>query len=107
MKKLKKVNFDVNKIRRLLEPGPVILVSSAHGGARDIMTMGWRMILGDGSSLVGCIIWDQYYSRGLMETSGECVINAPTFDLIDAVIGVGNTHTPETDKFAKFGLAPA
>jgi flavin reductase (DIM6/NTAB) family NADH-FMN oxidoreductase RutF len=35
------------------------------------------------------------------------VINLPTFDLVDAVIGVGNTHGPGTDKFAEFGLTAA
>ena len=106
MKQHKKADFDVNKIRRFLEPGPVVLVSSTHGGDRDIMTMGWHMILNDGPSLVGCFIWDRNHSRGLIERSRECVINVPTFDLIDAVIGVGNTHGPETDKFAEFGLTP-
>jgi flavin reductase (DIM6/NTAB) family NADH-FMN oxidoreductase RutF len=47
------------------------------------------------------------HSRGLIERSRECVVNVPTFDLIDAVIGVENTHGPETDKFAEFGLTPA
>lgn len=107
MKKLKKADFDVNKIRRFLEPGPVILVSSAHGGDRDIMTMGWHMVLGDGPYLVGCYVWDQNLSRELIAKSRECVINVPTFDLIDAVIGVGNTHGPGVDKFAEFGLTPA
>ena len=107
MRTYKKVDFPSEKIRRFLEPGPVVLVSSAHGGDRDVMTMGWHMVLGDGPSLVGCFIWDRNHSRSLVEKSRECVINVPTFDLIDAVIGVGNTHGPETDKFAEFGLTPA
>lgn len=107
MKKYEKADFDITKVRRFLEPGPVVLVSSAHGDDRDIMTMGWHMILGDGPSLVGCFIWDRNHSRGLIEKSQECVINVPTFDLIDAVIGVGNTHGPDVDKFEEFGLTPA
>ena len=35
------------------------------------------------------------------------MINLPTFDMIDAVIGVGNTHAPEVDKFERFKLTPA
>jgi flavin reductase (DIM6/NTAB) family NADH-FMN oxidoreductase RutF len=104
MRKYKKADFAVDKIRRFLEPGPIILVSSAHGGDRDIMTMGWHMMLG--YDHVGCYIWDRNHSRGLIEKSRECVINVPTLDLIDAVIGVGNTHGPEVDKFAEFGLTP-
>jgi len=106
MKQFQKTDFDVNRIRRFLEPGPVVLVSSAHGGERNIMTMGWHMILGDGPSLVGCFIWDRNHSRELIEKSRECVVNLPTFELIDAIIGVGNSHGPGVDKFVEFGLTP-
>jgi flavin reductase (DIM6/NTAB) family NADH-FMN oxidoreductase RutF len=104
MKSLAKKNFPVDKIRRFLEPGPVVLVSSQHKGERDIMTMGWHMMLG--YDRVGCFIWHQNHSFELIRRSKQCVINVPTFDLIDAVIGVGNTHGPKVDKFAKFELTP-
>ncbi len=41
-----------------------------------------------------------------MHKSQECVFNVPTFDLIDAVVEVGNTHGPEVEKFEEFGLTP-
>ena len=107
MNRYRKQNFPVAKVRRFLEPGPVVLVSSAHKGERDIMTMGWHMILGDEPSLVGCFIWDQNYSRELIRRSRQCVINVPTYDLAGAVIGIGNTHGPKPDKFEAFGLTPA
>jgi flavin reductase (DIM6/NTAB) family NADH-FMN oxidoreductase RutF len=103
-KTYKKKDYPVEKIRRFLEPGPVILLSSAHKGRRDIMTMGWHMVMMDEPSLVGCFIWDQNYSYGLVRRSKECVINVPTVDLVDAVIGVGNSHAPDVDKFEEFGL---
>lgn len=105
MKAFKKAEFPVAKIRRFLEPGPIVLVSSAHEGERNVMTMGWHMMLG--YEQVGCYIWDQNHSQGLIRKSRECVINLPTFDLIDAVIGVGNSHGPGVDKFEAFGLSPA
>ncbi len=46
MKVHKKRNFPLAKIRRFLEPGPIVLVSSAHQGERNIMTLGWHMMLG-------------------------------------------------------------
>jgi flavin reductase (DIM6/NTAB) family NADH-FMN oxidoreductase RutF len=78
MKIYKKADFQVTKVRRFLEPGPVVLASSAHAGERDIMTKGWHMIMMDEPSLVGCFIWDQNYSRELVRKSKECVINIPT-----------------------------
>ena len=104
MKKYAKKYFPVNKVRRFLEPGPVVLVSSSYKGERDVMAMGWHMILGDVPSLVGCFIWDQNYSRELIRRSRQCVINVPTDDMADAVIGVGNTHGPKPDKFETFGM---
>src|SRR5215216_5581472 len=101
-----KKNFPLSKIRRFIEPGPVVMVSSAHRGERNIMTLGWHMMLGFEPAMIGCYIWDQNYSFSLIRRSKECVINIPTFDLVDAVIGVGNTHGPGVDKFDEFGLTP-
>ena len=41
----KKRDFPVSGIRRFLEPGPVVLVSSAYDGETDIMAMGWHMVM--------------------------------------------------------------
>ena len=104
MKHYTKKSLPVEKTRRYLEPGPVVLVSSEYRGERDIMTMGWHMMLE--YNLIGCFIWDQNHSRELIRRSRECVINVPTFDQIDAIIGIGNTHGPRVKKFEKFGLTP-
>ena len=52
-----KKDFPVSNVRRFLEPGPIVLVSSAHRGKTNIMTMGWHMIMEFEPSLVGCYIW--------------------------------------------------
>jgi flavin reductase (DIM6/NTAB) family NADH-FMN oxidoreductase RutF len=107
MKTFTKKNFPLTKIRRFLEPGPIVLISSAHKGEQNIMTLGWHMMLD--YSRVGCFIWDQNHSFSLIRRSKECVINIPTFDMIDTVIGIGNTHAPDLDidKFKKFKLTAA
>jgi flavin reductase (DIM6/NTAB) family NADH-FMN oxidoreductase RutF len=106
MKKYAKKNFPVDKVRRFLEPGPIVLISSAHKGEQNIMTLGWHMMLE--YDRVGCFVWDQNHSFSLIRGSRECVINIPTFDLIDTVIGIGNQHGSDkkigADKFEQFGL---
>ena len=104
MKTSKKKNFPITKIRRFLEPGPIVLVSSAHKGEQNVMTLGWHMMLGFDPALVGCYIWDENHSYSLIRRSKECVINVPTFDLVNTVIDVGNHHGPDVDKFEKYGL---
>ena len=106
MRTYKKKSFPLTKIRRYLEPGPVVLVSSAHKGERNIMTLGWHMMLGFSPALVGCFIWDQNHSFSLIRRSRQCVINVPTYDMVETVIAIGNSHGPEPDKFEEFGLTP-
>jgi len=101
-----KKDFPVGEIRRYLEPGPVVLVSSRHGGETDIMTMGWHTVLEFVPSLVGCMITSGNHSFELIRASRECVINVPSADLIDTVVGIGNTSGTEIDKFAHFNLTP-
>jgi flavin reductase (DIM6/NTAB) family NADH-FMN oxidoreductase RutF len=104
MPKHDKIDFPVTKIRRYLEPGPVVLVTAAHGGVRNIMTMGWHTVMEFTPSLVGCVIAASNYSFELIRRSRECVINVPTEALTDEVVGIGNSSGAETDKFAAFGL---
>jgi flavin reductase (DIM6/NTAB) family NADH-FMN oxidoreductase RutF len=101
---VKKQDFPVSGIRRYLEPGPIVLVSSAWKGATDIMTMGWHTVMEFTPSLVGCIISSANHSHGMIRNSRECVINLPTTTLADEVVGIGNTSGDEIDKFEHFGL---
>ena len=104
MKAYDKKNLPVDKIRRFLEPGPIVLVSSAWSGETNIMTMGWHMVMGFSPSLIGCYIWDENHSFGLIRKSRECVINIPTVDLAPKVVGIGNSSGRDVDKFATFAL---
>ena len=107
MRRFSKEDFPVANVRRFLEPGPIVLVSSAHRRRRNIMTLGWHMILEMEPSLVGCYIWDRNDSHAMIRASRECVINVPTADLIHAVIDIGNTHGRDGDKFDACGLTAA
>jgi flavin reductase (DIM6/NTAB) family NADH-FMN oxidoreductase RutF len=104
MKAYEKKDFPVGKVRRFLEPGPIVLVSSAHGRATNIMTMGWHMIMEFEPSLVGCYIWSRNHSFDMVRKSKECVIDIPTVDIVAKVVGIGNTSGRDIDKFAEFGL---
>ncbi len=101
-----KKDFPVSDIRRFLEPGPIVLVSSAWKGEMNIMTMGWHMVMGEEPSLLGCYIWDENHSFEMIRKSEECVINVPTVDMVRTVIRIGNSHGAEINKFEEYGLTP-
>lgn len=89
----------------LIEPGPVVLVTTHDGTRPNIMTITWTMVRGfDASFALTTGPWNHSWDA-LCET-GECVLAIPTADMIDTVIGVGMCSGAETDKFARFGLTP-
>jgi flavin reductase (DIM6/NTAB) family NADH-FMN oxidoreductase RutF len=105
--KPRKRAFPVSEVRRYLEPGPIVLVSSHWRGETNIMTMGWHTVMEFTPSLVGCVIANGNHSFELIRKSRECVINLPTTALIDTVVKIGNSTGAEIDKFREFGLTAA
>jgi flavin reductase (DIM6/NTAB) family NADH-FMN oxidoreductase RutF len=89
---------------RLLEPGPIVMVSTIDDGRPNVMTMGFHMMIQHDPPLVGCVIgpWDHSY-RALRKT-GECVIAVPGLDLAETVVDVGNCSGDRVDKFQRYGL---
>ena len=103
-RRFEKVDLPLEQVRRYLEPGPVVLLSSAFEGERDVMTMGWHTVMEFSPSLVGCVIASSNHSFELVRQSRACVINVPTTALVDAVVGIGTSSGLDVDKFERFGL---
>lgn len=101
-----KHDFPVHEIRRFLEPGPIVMVSSRYQGKTNIMTMGWHTVLEFTPSLVGCMITAANHSYDMIRKSKECVINIPTVELIHQTVAVGNCDGNIIDKFQEFGFTP-
>jgi len=87
----------------LIEPGPVVLVTTNDGNKDNVMTISWTMVL-DFSAEFAITTGSWNYSYTALRDSKECVIAIPTVDLIDTVVGVGTCSGSDTDKFTKFNL---
>jgi len=92
------------KAYQVLEPGPVVLVTTARGGRANVMTMSWHMMLDFEPPLVACVMSSGDYSFAALNATGECVIAVPTRKLAAKVVKVGNTSGRDIDKFKAFGL---
>jgi flavin reductase (DIM6/NTAB) family NADH-FMN oxidoreductase RutF len=101
-----KRSFPLEKVYTLLEPGPVVLLTTAGKDGPDAMAMSWHTMLEFLPPLVGCVVSNRDYSFARLKASRECVINIPTVELSTAVVGCGNTSGADTDKFAAFCLTP-
>ena len=99
-----KKRYPLPRVYGLLEPGPVLLLTTAHRSECDVMTISWHQMLEFEPPLVGAVVSDRNHSFALLRRSRQCVLNIPTADIADKVVACGNTHGPEVDKFARFGL---
>lgn len=103
---MKKKSLRLSEVYRLLEPGPVVMVTTAGPERANIMTMSWHMMMEFEPPLLGCVISARNYSFGLLKATKECVINIPTVELAKKVVACGNTSGRKVDKFKTFGLTP-
>jgi flavin reductase (DIM6/NTAB) family NADH-FMN oxidoreductase RutF len=89
----------------LIEPGPVVLVSTAHRGKANVMTMTWHMVV-DFTPRIACIIGPWDYTFRALKATKECVIAIPTVDMAGKVVDIGSCSGADVDKFRKFRLTP-
>jgi flavin reductase (DIM6/NTAB) family NADH-FMN oxidoreductase RutF len=101
-----KKSFPLSKVYTFLEPGPVVLVTTAKSGKSNIMAMSWHTMMEFEPPMVGCVISDRNYSFSLLKTTKECVVNIPTTSIAQKAVDCGNISGAKIDKFKKFGLTP-
>ena len=95
----------ISKAFTLMEPGPVVFVTTNDGKKNNIMTISWTMVM-DFTPKFAITTGPWNYSYAALRKTKECVIAIPTVDMIDKVVGVGTCSGADTDKFGKLGLTP-
>ena len=95
----------LSKAFTLMEPGPVVLVTTHDGRKSNIMAISWTMVL-DFDPVFAITTGEWNYSFAALRRTKECVIAIPAVDLLDKVVGIGTCSGVDTDKFAEFELTP-
>jgi flavin reductase (DIM6/NTAB) family NADH-FMN oxidoreductase RutF len=104
--RLPKRALPLSSVYRLLEPGPVVLLTTAEAGRPNVMPMSWHTMIEFEPPLVGCVVSNRNHSFRALCATRECVINVPTADLAPQVVRCGNATGRAVDKFRAFGLTP-
>jgi len=99
-------DLPLSRVYQLLEPGPVVLLTTRHGGRANVMTMSWHMMVEFEPPLVACVVSEADHSFAALRKTGECVIAVPAVKLAAKVVRIGNCSGRDTDKFATVGLTP-
>ena len=91
----------------MLNPTPVVLVSCAEKGNpenRDMVTVAWAGTVNSEPPMVSVSLRKERYSHGLIDSSGEFVVNVPDEAMCRAVDFCGVRSGRDTDKSQETGL---
>jgi len=100
--------YPISKVYRLIEPGPVLLVTtgSLAEGTHNVMTIGFHMVMQHESPpLIGISLgpWDASFAA--LKKRRECVLAVPSVEMAAVVVDVGNCSSADgVDKWTDFGL---
>lgn len=97
--------MQIGKAFTLIEPGPVVFITTNDRRKNNVMTISWTMVV-DFTPVFAITTGPWNHSYAALRKYRECVIAIPGADLIDEVVGVGTCTGADTDKFDKFGLTP-
>jgi len=101
-----KVEREAIDALRLLQPGPLALVSSRFRSTDNIMTAAWLTPLSFDPPLVGVAIHTGRLTHELVTRSEFFALNIPVADLLTAAHRCGMTTGRDGDKFEAAGLTP-
>ncbi|KAI0899789.1 hypothetical protein F4806DRAFT_492783 [Annulohypoxylon nitens] len=102
-----------NKVYRLVEPGPVMMVSTGRPGnkSHNLMTVGFHMVMQhEDPPLIAISLgpWDASFET--LKTRRECVLIIPSVEMADVTVDIGNCSANDEEvkkaggKWKKFGL---
>lgn len=109
----KQQNFEScppSNVYRLIEPGPVLLVTtgSLADSTHNVMTIGFHMVMQhDSPPLIGISLgpWDASFAA--LKKNRECVLAIPSVEMASVVVDIGNCSADDDDmtsKWETFGL---
>lgn len=94
----------LGEVYRLIEPGPVVLLTTARNGRANVMTMSWHMMVDFDPPLIACVVSDRDHSFAALRATKECVVAIPPAEMAETVVAIGNCSGRDVDKFEAFAL---
>jgi flavin reductase (DIM6/NTAB) family NADH-FMN oxidoreductase RutF len=74
----------------VLEPGPVVLLTTARKDQANIMTMTWYMMVEFEPPLIACVVSNANHSFAALLATKDCVIAIPALKLAHKIVAIGN-----------------
>lgn len=95
----------LDKAYRLLNHGPTVLVSAAHGAERNVMAAAWACALDFTPPKVTVVLDKATRTRALVEASGRFALQLPTVPIAALTVELGSISAlQQPDKLAQSGV---
>lgn len=92
------------KAGNMLYPLPAAMVTCAEGDKKNIVTVAWTGTVCTNPPMLSISLRPERYSHGMIERTGEFVLNLTTQKLVRACDYCGVKSGRNTDKFKETGL---
>lgn len=104
-----KIEIDLTRATRLLQPGPITLVTAKHKGKANVMVAAWVTNISSDPPMAALAVHPARFTHDLIQKSGELALNIPPRPLLSQVIRIAEASGEEVDKFvlAKLNLYQA
>jgi len=73
--------FPLSKVYQLIEPGPVVLLTTRGEFGPNVMTMSWHMMAEFNPPVMACIVSSGDLSFAALRSIRECTIAIPAVEL--------------------------
>jgi flavin reductase (DIM6/NTAB) family NADH-FMN oxidoreductase RutF len=93
-----KTDVDLAKAYRLIEPGPVVLVTAQYRGERNVMTAAWVAPAASTPPLVALVVYPANYTHDLIVKGGDFVLNIPARPLAEQAHRAATVSGRNVDK---------
>lgn len=102
-----KKEIPLDSANRLINNGPVVLVSCQQADQPNVFTVAWNMPVSHEPPLVAISCGASNYSHEVIMETEEFVLNVPDARIVEPTFRCGTISGAETDKFEATGLTPA
>lgn len=94
-----KIEIDLSRATRLLQPGPIVLVTAKFKNKANVMVAAWVMNCSNDPPMVALAVHPARFTHDLIVKSGQFALNFPPRPLLDKVKKIAAASGEEVDKF--------
>lgn len=94
-----KIEIDLTRATRLLQPGPIALVTAKHKNKANVMVAAWVMNVSNDPPMVALAVHPARFTHDLIVKSGQFALNIPPRPLLSQVNKIGEVSGADADKF--------